>query len=261
MNRVTITSPCMVDSTHKEPNDAVDDGDLHMACRCDSVKLPMVAEIVNAADFLSTVDKAKQAKRKRIKTQITGAWRIWIEHPAPTAQRQGSYVPVLRGTNPDHMFEIHPLTRFGTDDLRAGFKVIPGYTPTPSADAFKYYEGREFTVERKGTLTSIQGKRSWYNYAIFRFTVAGSPTDMGDGWAAQVNVDGVTSTSTQRVVAPDGTTPATLLSSTAAGKRYEAIGIPRIDLRRVEAAASSHPNQKWKVKGTYEMILVSLRKI
>ena len=74
-------------------------------------------------------------------------------------------------------------------------------------------------------------------------------------------MDGVTSTATIRVVAPDGTAPATLLSNATAGGRYSAIGIPRIDLRRIEAAATGHSNQKISVKGAYEMILISLEKI
>jgi hypothetical protein len=261
MNKVNISSPCMVDTTHKAPNAAADDGDLHMACRCDEVDLPMVAEIVNAADFPSVVTAAKQAKRSRTQVQVTGAWRIWIEHPSAKAQRQGTHVPVLKKTNPDHMFEIHPLTLFDGDSLQAGFKVIAGYTTKPVATTFKHYESRVFTVERKGAFTSIASPKSVYNYAKFKFKVAGTPNQLSDGWAAQVKVEGVVTDSTRRVVAPNRTGPATLLSKAVAGGRYEAIGIPRIDLRRIEQAAKSHPNQEINVPGAYEMILVSLKKL
>ena len=261
MNKVTVSSPCMVDTTHVSPNTAAKDGDLHMACRCDEVDLPMVAEIVNAADFPSVVTAAKQAKRDRAKVQITGAWRIWIEHPPSTAQRQGAHVPVLKGTNPDHMFEIHPLTLFDGDSLQTSFKVIPGFTTKPVATTFKHYESRVFTVERKGAFTSITSPKSVYNYAKFKFKVAGTPSKLSDGWAAQVKVEGVQTDSTRRVVAPNRTGPGTLLSKAVAGGRYEAIGIPRVDLRRIEQAAKDHPNQEINVPAAYEMILVSLKKL
>ena len=261
MNKVNISSPCRVDETHDAPNDAAKDGDLHMACRCDSVALPMVGEIVNAADFPAVVGAAKQAKKDRTQVQITGVWRIWIEHPATKAQRQGAHVPVLKNTNPAHMFEIHPLTLFDGDSLHAGFKTIPGFSPMPVATTFKHYESRVFKVERKGAFTSITSPRSVYNYAKFKFKVAGTPSKLSDGWAAQVKVEGVQTDSTRRVVAPNRSGPATLLSKAVAGGRYEAIGVPRLDLRRIDQAAKDHPNQEINVPAAYEMILVSLKKL
>jgi hypothetical protein len=63
------------------------------------------------------------------------------------------------------------------------------------------------------------------------------------------------------VVAPNRTACATLLSKALAGGRYEALAIPRIDLRRIEQAAKDHPNQEINVPAAYEMILVSLKKL
>src|SRR5437667_89073 len=53
--RVTIDAELTVDKAHKRPNAPSKDGDLHIAGRADEVKLPIVAEIMNARDDAAAV--------------------------------------------------------------------------------------------------------------------------------------------------------------------------------------------------------------
>jgi hypothetical protein len=162
MNKVTISSPCRVDATHAQPNDAADDGDLHMACRCDEVTCRWWPD----RQRRPAVMRRRQAKDRT--GQDRGAWRIWIEHPSE-AQRQ-SHVPVLKARTPT-MFEIHPLTLFDGDSLH---KVQVGYTNATTT--FKHYEPR-VQVERKGAFTSIAGALG-LQLRGFKFKVAGTPSKL-----------------------------------------------------------------------------------
>jgi hypothetical protein len=262
-NRVTTSASCEISRSHKHPNpigSSGDDGDLHMACRCAAIGLPMVSEIVNAAMFPDAVADAKDAAATLKKRQVAGAWRLWLEHPSQTPQTQGASVPFPANTNPDHSFELHPVTRLGTHDLRSSFVPIPGYKAWPAGTAFPYYEKRVFTVSRKGAFTAIEGTKSKYNYAKFRFTTAGKSKQLSDGWSVLARIDGVPD-SVRRMVAPDDTPPAALIAAATKGKRFEAVGIPRINLERLDRVLAENPGVKTPVRGAYEMILVSLRKV
>jgi hypothetical protein len=48
-DRATIDVNYVVDRAHEHPNPGAKDGDLHVAGRAEEVKLPIVAEIMNAA--------------------------------------------------------------------------------------------------------------------------------------------------------------------------------------------------------------------
>src|SRR5437867_2735849 len=77
-----------------------DDGDIHMSGRSADVGLPLVVEVVNAGlDAESTVlAAARQADGSTL--AVSGAWRIWFEHPGGD-QVQGEDVPPAQNTNPD----------------------------------------------------------------------------------------------------------------------------------------------------------------
>jgi len=262
-NLVTATSSCHIDKSHAHPNGIGgdgDDGDLHMACRCDAIGLPMVSEIVNAAKFDDAVAAAKDAAKNKTKTQVTGVWRFWLEHPSTNAQTQGATVPIPGSTNPDHSFEIHPVTKIGGEDLLTSFVVIPGYQAYSAKTAFQDYEARTFQVSRSGAFTSIEGKKAKYNYAGFTFTVAGKPEHVADGWFVLATIDGVVN-DPRRMVIADGTAPATLIATAKKNMRYKAVGVPRINLERIDDLIAQHPHETVPVSGAYEMIIVSLAKV
>ena len=259
-NRVTVSASCRIDKSHAHPNGIAadgDDGDLHMACRCATVGLPMVGEIVNAAQFDDAVQVAKDAAKNHTMTQVEGVWRFWLEHPSAKPQTQGAAVPVPGNTNPDHSFELHPLTSIGGEDLSGSFSGIPGYHPYAAKTAFAHYEGRTFTVSRSGAFTSIVGTKAKYNYAGFTFEVAGKPKHVADGWFVLATIAGVNG-DPRRMVIADGTAAAALIASATKGKRFKAVGIPRINLERIDELLMQHPHETLPITGAYEMIVVSM---
>jgi hypothetical protein len=140
-NRTSIEAQCVIDHSKGKPNTASADGDMHSAVRCpDEIALPLVAEIMNAKDHLDAIALAKEVEGKGTKVKIKGAWRIWNEHGGDQVFKQGARVAKAETTNPDHVFEIPPVSELGQFDLRASFKPIPGYSPKKAEDAFNRYE-------------------------------------------------------------------------------------------------------------------------
>lgn len=264
-NRVTIATDFTVDEAHDHPNpvgQGSDDGDLHIAGRSEDVGLPLVLEIVNAGidPFDTLLDRVATAEAEKKTVPVTGVWRIWFEHPGAHAQTQGEDVPVPTNTNPDHVFEIHPATRFDGISLRPGFTPIEGYTAHEVKKVFNHYEKRVFTVERDDTYTSIQSTKAVYNYAAFTMVLAGAPKAITGGFVVNADVIGPNGESLvaqpRRMVFVGGTRPAEIIEKAKKGDRFDAIGIPRVNLDRVWAMATT--GQAVTIKGAYELIIVGL---
>src|SRR6266849_6651314 len=87
-NRATLQVSLHVDEHLKKPHKigrSGDDGDIHMAGREDQVRLPLVAEIMNAGwhdpkQIQQAVDLLNQSSGKDA-IVVNGIWRIWFEHP------------------------------------------------------------------------------------------------------------------------------------------------------------------------------------
>jgi hypothetical protein len=144
-----------------------DDGDLHIAGGSDQVGLPMVAEIINAKQSPAAVKLAQSSTNKDV--PLNGVWRIWFEHPPTGKQKQFAKNPLTGpATNPDHMFEIHPISQLGTLDLVDNLTRVEGYKAKPNDTTFTNYETR--TIDSwKVTSNSviIESPRGVYNYADF----------------------------------------------------------------------------------------------
>ena len=242
-NRVTVTATMTIDKTHNHPNSVgqgSNDGDLHFAGRAEAIGLPLVAEIVNArlADGDAGVDAVKAAQQSGDPVEIGGVWRLWFEHPGAEAQTQGETVPVPEHTNPDHVFEIHPVLSVGDLALATTFVPIPDYVPHAADKAFKHYEARVFTVTVGDPLTSLNSKKALYTYAVFFIELAGEPEQTTDeGWMVLATVEdadgeGLVANARRMVFAP-GTRPAEIIAEASEGDRFQVLGIPRVNLERL----------------------------
>ena len=120
-NRATINVNFIIDKAHKSPNPVSKDGDLHIAGRADEVGLPIVAEIMNARLHKDAVDLVHHVEGTGETVQVSGAWRIWTEHAGIARQVQGRNLEPFGTTNPDHIFEIHPVDRLGDIALFGSF--------------------------------------------------------------------------------------------------------------------------------------------
>lgn len=267
-NRVTLTATMTIDKTHNHPNSVgqgSNDGDLHFAGRAAAIGLPLVAEIVNArlTDGDAGVDAVRAAQQSGEPVEVGGVWRLWFEHPGAEPQTQGETVPIPVHTNPDHIFELHPVLAVDDLDLATTFVPIPDYVPHAASKAFKHYEARVFTVTVGSPFTSINSKKALYNYAVFVIELAGEPEQTSDeGWMVLATVEDdeeeVLVAHARRMVFAPGTRPAEIISEASAGDRFRVLAIPRVNLERLMAAGNQQPGVAVPVKGAYEMIIVGV---
>jgi hypothetical protein len=272
-NRVTITTSFKVDDAHAQPNKigtSSDDGDLHMAGRSPSIGLPMVVELSNGRlDAVGGVETAiHAAEGTGHAVNITGVWRLWMEHKSAEAMQQGDNVPVPPNTNPKHVFEIHPVTAFsGTPTLetfvplRDDKNPSAHYQASDAATAFARYEKGTLKVDRTDPVfVSIDGPQIPYNYVEFFLEVAGQATAVDDGTFVLANAydleKHVVAATPRRMVLVKGSRPEALIGSAAAGKQFRVLGIPRINLDALMRAAK--PNQTTAVVGAYELIILAV---
>jgi hypothetical protein len=270
-NRATIDANFFVDHAHKKPNAPSKDGDMHVAGRAPKeVGLSMVAEVINAArsQEQATVNRIHAVEGTGTAVPISGVWRLWFEHPA-NSQTQFAEVPVASNTNPDHSFEIHPVTRFDNNDLSSSFLPIPGFEPHAASKAFASYERMSFTVSATSTAIVLTAKKSGFNYTQFRMQLKGTPKKLDDGGFA-VLADVFDSGSREsedslaenvRMIFVPNTAPLQQLLSRKLddGDSLDVIGIPRINLNAIFDFVNAGSGRPAARKLLYEMIIIAVK--
>jgi len=263
-NLTTISDECAVDHSKGKANSASKDGDMHVAVRCPKeIALPMVAEIMNAKDHPDAITLTKTAEGDGSKVIIKGAWRIWNEHGGDQAFKQGAPVAQAENTNPDHVFEIHPITELGQFDLRASFKPIVGYDPKKAEDAFNRYENTRAKIIPGKVSTKIVSPGIGYNYVDFQMELMEKPFTVKDGSFAMAKVrdwEGELLLRKKRMVFVKDTPPELAVRSMKAGECLRVLGIPRLDLALVSwraRNAKANPDVlTWNLP--YEIIVVGV---
>ena len=262
-NRTSITDDCVVDHSKGKPNPASKDGDMHVAVRCSETALPLVAEIVNARDHPDAVDSAKTLEQNHQQVRITGAWRIWNEHSGGQVFVQGEPVAMAQNTNPDHVFEIHPISSFGDIDVSAGWKPIEGYDAKAALDAFNRYENTPSRIiPNKSTTTIISGGLG-YNYVDFQMQLNETPFPVSDGsfaFAQVLDLEGSLIHRKRRMVFVKDTPPELAVRTLSEGDCLRVLGVPRLDLALVSWRAKHAKTQpaalNWSLP--YEIIVVGV---
>lgn len=262
-----------INGAHESPNDPEDDADLHFAGLSSQIRLPVVAEIMNAKGqpaALSVVKSNTGPGKPPVK--VSGAWRIWPEHPPKgnVVQVQGANFPVTDKTNPDHVFEIHPVTQIAAASTTSSFKVIPGYSPKNAADSFRLFEQRRLTVSPSHTGVLLCTKQTGNNYVRFRAELDEDPkpTSSGDGFFAQATLidssgDPLLDTPVHvRLAFASGTPPADRIASGAnklkKGSRVTLLGIPRLNLKVLFDDPRINKLLPYVIPLPYEMIVVGI---
>jgi hypothetical protein len=249
-NTAVIETTFSVDHTLKKPHKVAkggDDGDIHAAGRDTAVRLPMVVEITNAGlDPQKPAMDAMKAAEGDAKIPMAGIWRVWFEHAGKKPLIQGDSVSKPTDTNPDHVFELHPLTTVNGSDCIASFQPIPEYDPYSAEYAFGKYEKLTCAITATKTAIQIESKNAGFNHTKFRIEPVGKPKK-GQGRALFVlaNVfdiddeDEKINESPVRIVFLEGTPAADAVANLPAGERMNLLGIPRVDLNKVSAIAKS----------------------
>jgi hypothetical protein len=256
------------------------DGDLHIAGGSAQTGLPMVAEIINGKMSAKAVQLAKESTNQDVK--LNGVWRLWFEHPPSSGAKQKQFGDnPLTGpaTNPDHMFEIHPISMIGGIDLAANLQRVDGYDAKPNDATFGNYESR-LIDSWKVTADSviIDSKKAGYNYADFVIRLNESPQEIVNDSArpepgrymAQAQVldtdctEIVDKKTKQQIISGPRrmvfveNDAKKVMGSAKAGSTFHVMGIPRINLERL-VFYLNHPDQldKKKPRLPYEMIIIS----
>lgn len=274
-DKATIPTTFNIDKHHNSPNpigSGSDDGDIHIAGRDSVVRLPMVAEIVNGAKETSAMDFLLNSTAGD-EIPLVGVWRLWFEHPGSEDQVQGETVAKPKNTNPDHIFEFHPVVKFGDIDVLNSFGPIEdeeaefrGYSAEKAFDA---YEKRPGTITKSNTAIMITSNKAGFNYAEFQIRLAGKPKDVGDGYIVFANIynanakknDDPVVEESRRMVFVKGSAPADAVKDLKKGDKLHVLGIPRVNLNLVYAIASGLQGDEEYSEGLpYEMIVVAILK-
>jgi hypothetical protein len=272
-DKATIPTTFDIDKHHNHPNpigSGSDDGDIHIAGRDSVVRLPMVAEIINGAKETSVMDFLLQSTAGQ-EVPLTGVWRLWFEHPGNKDQVQGEAVAVPKNTNPDHIFEFHPVVKFGNFDVFDSFVPIADddgeFRGNGAERAFDSYEKRPGTITKSNTAIMITSNQAGFNYAEFQMRLAGKPKDVGDGFMVLANVfnakaktnDDPVIEESRRMVFVKGTKPADAVKDLKKGDKLHVLGIPRVNLNTVFAIAGELQDGEEFSEGLpYEMIIVAI---
>lgn len=262
-NRVTIDVDYVVDKAHKKPNPASKDGDLHVAGRAEQVKLPIVAEIMNAKDEPDGVDRIHEVEGSGETIAMSGAWRIWCEHGGTSQQVQGQPLKAFTTTNPSHVFEIHPITNLDGRSLLDSLKEIKGYKPKKADIAFAKYEGIACKITPDEETTTITTRMAGYNYAEFAARLTSRVMNVEDGrfvMAEICDLEGELLVRNLRLAFLKESEPEKQTRG-GEGELVHLLGIPRIDLAlvswRTKAASGEHGRKEVLTWGLpYEMIVV-----
>jgi hypothetical protein len=266
-NRVTADATFAIDHAHARPNPVgkgAEDGDLHFSGRSDEIGLPLVAEIINAKlpSQKKAMDFVHQEEGSDTKVALKGVWRIWFEHPPAGhgTQVQGDPVPVPKNTNPDHVFEFHPVVQVGTNSVLPSFIAIPGYHAYDASTAFDSYESLTATIQANGTATEIESKKAGYNYAEFFIELEGPLSKVEDGFLVLANVvdeeGNPVVSEPRRMVFLAGTPAAAAVQKLKKGDTMHVMGIPRLNLERISFAMQTSGGASVTVPLPYEMIII-----
>jgi hypothetical protein len=268
-NRVGIETTVLVDHSHKSPktpspSKPSNDGDIHASVRSNDIGLPAVAEIVNAKDAKDQIRVFVDAAGTNSRIRVSGAWRLWCEHGGIGDQVQGDPLEPAEDTNPDHCFEIHPLTEVAGTDIRHTWKPIDGFKNKDAEDAFSRYELIKSEIEHNAQRrrTTIHTNGLGFNYVEFVIELREDPTfTVDDGLIVRcdvLTVDGEMLVKNRRMIFAKGTKPHDEVLRLRRGQRMRVLGMPRVNLAliswRVRNSAGRPEVLRWNLP--YEMIIV-----
>jgi hypothetical protein len=236
-NRVAIRATFTVDKAMASPLPPPLDGDLHFAGRAPQVALPIVAEIVNANDQKAAIDLVHGAEGTGKPLRISGVWRIWPEHAGSAEEEQGKSLPAFVTYKPDHVFEIHPVTRIHSIELLDSFTPVKGFSPGGAQRTFGIFEKVSCTLRVKPKTVSIVTETGLYNDVEFIMEIADDrQLVVHDGRfviAAARDLDGGLLVERLRMVFAKETPPERAVRLLKRGDRLHVYGIPRVDFAEI----------------------------
>ena len=221
---------------------------------------------MNAKEQTSALDAILAVEGSPTKTvKITGAWRLWPEHAGGKDQVQGATIPAFNTTNPDHVFQVHPIVRVDAIDVRKSLHPIAGFTAKDAERAFLQYENMRCKIIPGDPQTTIMTNMAGFNYVKFLLTLNEDPAPLsgGDGTRVMAEVSTLNDellVRNRRMIFLKDTPPDKAVLKLHKGDQMTVLGIPRIDLALVafrSAHAADQPEVlDWNLP--YEIIVVGV---
>jgi hypothetical protein len=263
-NRVTIDATFTVDKARATPNPPGLDGDIHAAGRAPQIALITVAEVANAASYPEAVALLNRADSTKRPLALTGVWRLWPEHSGSSKSEQGKPVEAVDTYRPDHVFEIHPVTRLNRINLLESFTPVKGFSPGVAPETFVIFEKTVCKIIVKPKAISIVTRKGLYNDVEFVMEITGDrPLVVEDGrfvTASALDMGGKVLAEHIRMVFAKGTPPERAVRNLKKGARLHVFGMPRINaaevLRRVRASDTDPVQLTWPVP--YEIVILGV---
>jgi hypothetical protein len=236
-NRVTIETRFTVDAAAKSPNPSAFDGDLHFAGRAPEIGLRLVGEIKHAAESEAAVGLIREAATRRGTLPIIGVWRLWPEHSLGGSEEQGKPVTPLDTPYPDHVFEVHPVTRVGDVSLLGNFHTLEGYKAGSAGSTLGSYQDARCTIRGTPTAVVFETPTWLYNDVHFVMEITGDEQLVApDGrfdTAAALSTEGEQLVPSLRMVFVAGTAPERAVRGLGKGSRLHIWGLPRLDFSEI----------------------------
>lgn len=264
-NRVTIDANFSVKHSLKKPHKPASDADIHCAGTAPEIGLATVAELMNAADKPDVV-KALVDAEGGSPLAISGVWRLWCEHGGETAaQVQGGTLPPIEDTNPDHVFEIHPITSVNGESMLDTIKNIQGYKPKDALEAFTHYERTRCHLTPKSKTVTISTTMVGFNYVEFVMHLNEDPVTVADGTmvfaaVSEIDEDEEVIVRKRRMVFIKDTDEEAKVKQLHKGDSLHVLGIPRINLALVSWRAKNAKTRPqvldWNLP--YEIVIVGV---
>lgn len=246
------------------------DGEVHISGVAEKAKLPTVAELTNPMrkDFDKFTKLAKKDDEADRTVKLKGVWRIWCEHPGTLNQVQGSKLPDrFPNSNPDHVFEVHPIWDVDGRSLLSTFKPIDGYKAKEAERAILAYENVPCRIRKSGSKVSIDSKGVGFNFVdlIVDPDEERPAQEVADGRLVLCqlrDLEGELIARRRRVVFVAGTDPFDKSKSIGSG-RLRLICLPRISLKLVQwrldnSTDASDPDDPLNWDLPYELVAIGL---
>jgi len=217
---------------------------------------------MNARDDQAAVDKIHEIEGNGQAIPMAGAWRLWCEHGGNSEQIQGEPLEPFTSTNPDHVFELHPVTSLNGRSLLATLKPIQGFRTKDAHDAFTNYENVRCTIVPNNDSTTLVTTMAGYNYVEFIMEINSESRELDDGrmvFAKVRDLEGELLVRNRRMVLVKDSEVEQQTRGKPIGTRVHVLGLPRINLSlvswRVRAAQEGRDEVlRWNLP--YEIIVV-----
>jgi hypothetical protein len=240
-NQATMTIDLPIDAAAREPNGERFDGDFHLSGRSKEVGLPVLVEIMNAAEEREATNLVHRVEHSGRPVKISGAWRVWPEHAGRGTKAEFDALEPLESAYAHHVFEIHPVTKIGGVELKNSFVPVAGYRPGAARRSFQIWSQATATLHLAPRSITLVTKNGLYNDVHFLLEVLGEPPlVVPDGrilMAAARELDGPVVMERLRAVFVKDTPPERLARRLSRGDRVHVWGLPRVDYAEISRRA------------------------